>query len=98
MRRVIRQLRDRLVRRLLLAADRLAAEAEDQARERPDPVQRLSRDELEARADRIAARLGVSRARAFEMLARGELHGKLAEPELYMVRSLLDASEDKTWN
>lgn len=58
--------------------------------ERPDPVTRLSRADLEARADRIAAGLGVTRERAFEMLSRGELHGKLAEPELYMVRSLLD--------
>ena len=58
-----------------------------------DPVVRLSRGELEARADVIASEwLHVTRDEAFAMLARGELDGSLAEPELRAVRDMLDAA------
>jgi hypothetical protein len=75
-RHTIRTWRDRLLRRTNGA----------------DPIERLSRAELEGRADDVARALGVSRQRAFEMLDRGELKGSIAEPELQMVRDLLGAS------
>ena len=60
--------------------------------ERPNPVRRLSRAELEARAESIAREwLKVSRAEAFAKLDRGELSGTIAEPELRAIRDMLAA-------
>jgi hypothetical protein len=77
----------RLVRRVVrLAQDRL---------EQTDPVERLSQEELLARADRVARRLGVSRQEAFAMLARGELDGTRAGVELHTVRTLLNGASER---
>jgi hypothetical protein len=56
----------------------------------PDPVRRLSDDELLARADRIAIRLEMSREDAFAALDAGQLEGTVAGVELHTVRSLLN--------
>lgn len=56
-----------------------------------DPVLRLTRDELLARAAAVAHDLlGVSTDEAFARLDRGELAGSLAGPELRMLRDMLD--------
>ena len=61
----------------------------------PDPVVRLSREQLEARADHIAREwLYVTRDEAFGMLDRGELAGMVAEPELEAVRDMLRAIDE----
>lgn len=57
----------------------------------PDPVQRLDRAEIQSRADAVARDLlHTSREDAFGRLQRGELSGTLAEPELRMLRDMLD--------
>jgi hypothetical protein len=59
----------------------------------PDPVQRLDRAEIQSRADAVARDLlGTTREDAFGRLERGELSGTLAEPELRMLRGMLDST------
>ena len=59
----------------------------------PDPVQRLDRAEIQLRADAVARDLlNTTREDAFGRLQRGELSGTLAEPELRMLRDMLDST------
>lgn len=59
----------------------------------PDPVRRLTRAEIIERANDTARQLlGTSREDAFARLQRGELGGKMAEPELRMLYDMLQRS------
>ncbi len=59
----------------------------------PDPVQRLDRAEIQSRADAVARDLlRTTREDAFGRLQRGELSGTLVEPELRMLRDMLDST------
>lgn len=63
----------------------------DTHRTGPVPIQRLDRAEIQARAEVIARdQLNTTLADAFGRLQRGELNGTLAEPELRMLRDMLE--------
>lgn len=73
------------VARALLQAAALARS------ESADPVRRLTREEILARADAVARDiLQTTREDAFARLERGELDGTLAEPELRILRDMLN--------
>ena len=58
-----------------------------------DPVHRLTRAELLERAETVARELlHTTREDAFARLERGELRGTLAEPELRMLRDMLEGA------
>jgi hypothetical protein len=58
-----------------------------------DPVIRMTREQVEARADAIARNWVhvESRHEAFRKLDRGELAGTMADPELRALRDMLSA-------